>query len=124
MNPALLLAGALAAGISVAHSVLGERLILTRLFLRELPHLLGSDVFTKRTLRFAWHLTSIAWWAAAALFLLLAASPLDAGARLSVRVLAAGFAAAAAVTLAGSRGRHPAWPVFGAIAASAWWGAA
>ena len=49
--------------IGLAHSVLGERYILVRLFRRDnLPKLLGSDLFTKGTLRFAWHLTTIAWW--------------------------------------------------------------
>ena len=49
--------------IGVIHSLLGERFILVRLFRgSQLPHLLGSDVFTKGTLRFAWHITTIAWW--------------------------------------------------------------
>lgn len=48
--------------LGAAHSVLGERYILMRLFRRaDLPHLFGSDDFTKRTLRFAWHLTTVAW---------------------------------------------------------------
>ena len=47
--------------LGVAHSVLGERYILTRLFRREnLPTLFGGTEFTTRTLRFAWHLTTIA----------------------------------------------------------------
>jgi len=50
------------------HSYLGERLILTRLFKRDnLPHLYGSDEFTKGTLRFAWHITSFAWFGFAAI---------------------------------------------------------
>jgi hypothetical protein len=60
--------------IGVAHSYLGEKYILIRLFRRDnLPKLLGSDWFTKRTLRFAWHLTSIAWWGFAALLFTIAA---------------------------------------------------
>ncbi|MEZ8826965.1 hypothetical protein AB6E04_21655 [Vibrio amylolyticus] len=48
--------------VAFVHSILGERFILTRLFTRDnLPKLFGSDDFTKRTLRFAWHLTSVAW---------------------------------------------------------------
>lgn len=59
--------------IGVAHSYLGERYILIRLFRKTpLPHLFGNDFFTKQTLRFAWHITTIAWWGFA--FLLLAAS--------------------------------------------------
>jgi hypothetical protein len=59
----LLLVGATLVLLLVAvHSYLGERYILIRLFRRaDLPHLFGSDVFTGRTLGFAWHLTSVAW---------------------------------------------------------------
>lgn len=46
----------------IAHSYLGERYILIRLFRRDnIPELMGSDEFTKNTLRFAWHITSITW---------------------------------------------------------------
>ncbi|WP_249118558.1 hypothetical protein [Pseudoalteromonas sp. NEC-BIFX-2020_015] len=52
----------------IVHSYLGEKYILIRLFKRDnLPKLLGSDWFTKRVLRFAWHLTTIAWWGFAAI---------------------------------------------------------
>lgn len=70
MEWALLLAAALACGIAVAHSYLGERYLLIRVFRREgLPKLFGSETYTKRVLRFAWHITSIAWIGlAAALF--------------------------------------------------------
>lgn len=45
----------------IAHSYLGERYILTRLFRRDdLPRLFGGTAFTTATLRFAWHLTTIA----------------------------------------------------------------
>ncbi len=61
----------------LVHSVLGERYILMRLFKREnLPELFGSDQFTKGTLRFAWHITSLAWFGFAALLLLLPAATL------------------------------------------------
>ena len=53
----------LAVLLAAAHSYLGERYILIRLFRREdLPKLFGGGTeFTTRTLRFAWHLTSVAW---------------------------------------------------------------
>ena len=54
---------------------LGEKYILIRLFKRNnLPKLLGSDWLTKRVLRFAWHLTSIAWWGFAAILYWLTAT--------------------------------------------------
>ena len=65
MNISLVIGAVLAVLIGVAHSVLGERFLLVRLCQRDnLPHLLGSDAFTRQTLRFAWHLTTIAWWGA------------------------------------------------------------
>src|SRR3989440_9909196 len=109
-----LLAAALALGIGVAHSFLGEKYILIRLFRRsDLPKLFGGTEFTVRTLRFAWHLTSVAWCGAAALFLLLARGPLSSAAVSGV--LAAVFLVSAGITLIASRGRHLAWPVFLAI---------
>ena len=55
--------------IGLVHSYLGERYILVRLFKRELPKLFGGDKFTKQVLRFAWHLTTIAWFGFAALLI-------------------------------------------------------
>ncbi|HSC80175.1 MAG TPA: hypothetical protein VLC08_07470, partial [Chitinolyticbacter sp.] len=69
----LYLAALLAGLLGLAHSVLGECYILIRLFRRQdLPKLFGSQDFTLRTLRFAWHLTTLAWWGFAALLLALA----------------------------------------------------
>lgn len=59
--------------VGVVHSVLGERYILVRLFRRtDLPKLFGDTTFTTRTLRFAWHITTVAWWGFAAILLMLA----------------------------------------------------
>jgi hypothetical protein len=108
------LAATLCAIVGLAHSVLGERYILTRLFRRsELPPLLGGTEFTRRTLRFAWHLTSLAWWGFAALFASMAQGPLTTAR--TCAVLAIVFLINAAVTFGASRGRHLAWPIFLAI---------
>lgn len=53
--------------LGLAHSILGERYILIRLFRRDLPYLFGSPEFTRRTLRFAWHLTTLMAWSFAIL---------------------------------------------------------
>lgn len=126
MEPFLASAAALALLLGLAHSVLGERYILMRLFRRPLPPLFGDDAFTRRTLRFAWHLTSLAWWGMGGLLLAYAtqAPALDAGGLLAVRALAATFAVSGLVTLVHSRGRHLAWAVMLAIAGLAWAGAA
>ncbi len=120
MNGWLLIAALLTVVVGLAHSYLGERYILLRLFRRDdLPHLFGSDVFTKRTLRFAWHVTTIAWWGMAALFHVLGGGDPAAG----LRVLSVTFLITAVVIAFASRGRHLAWPVFIMIAVAGWLGA-
>lgn len=118
---ALLLTGAvLAFAVGLAHSYLGERYLLIRLFRRQdLPRLFGSDRFTRRTLRFAWHLTTLAWWGFGAQMALAAPDPAAVPDRV-LHAIAWTFAASALVTGGASRGRHLAWIVFLAIAACAW----
>jgi hypothetical protein len=109
----LLVASALAALLGLAHSYLGERYILIRLFRRsDLPHLFGSDWFTRRTLRFAWHLTTIAFWGLAAILTLAAFSSGPGFRGGSLVVVASTFLVSAAVALAATRGRHLSWIVF------------
>jgi hypothetical protein len=110
-GPLYLLAALLCVALGVAHSYLGERYILIRLFRRtDIPKLFGGTEFTIRTLRFAWHLTSVAWWGIGALFFLMAQGPLSSSTVASV--IAVVFLLSAGVTLIASRGRHLAWPVF------------
>ena len=111
----LYLAALLLVGVSVSHSYLGERYLLMRLFRHcELPKLWGSTEFTQRTLRFAWHVTSLAWLGFAALLVLAAQGPVSL--RALGLIVAAVFGAHCAVALGGSRGRHYSWIVFGAVA--------
>jgi hypothetical protein len=120
MKSGLLLAAALIALTAIAHSVLGERYILMRLFRRaDLPHLFGSDRFTRRTLRFAWHVTSVAWLGLAGVLIVLIGEGAPARDTL-LRIVAATFAASAVIAALGSRGRHLSWIVFTAIALLAW----
>ena len=117
MNFYFVTAAVLAFTVGVAHSWLGERYILVRLFRRpDIPHLFGSDDFTKRTLRFAWHITTVLMFGAGALLLMIASFPLDPSARRFSIAIAATFLASALVALMGSRGRHLSWVVFMLIA--------
>lgn len=107
-------AALLTVGVGAAHSLLGERYVVARLLRRhDLPRLFGSDWFTRRTLRFAWHLTTLAWWGMAGV-LLWPDAPL--------RAVSLAFAASALLTAGLTRGRHLAWVVFAAIAGLAWLG--
>lgn len=112
----LYLAALALVGISAAHSYLGERYLLMRLFRRpdQLPPLFGSTEYTQRTLRFAWHVTSVAWLGFAALLVLVARAPVSTPA-LGL-VIGAVFALHFAIALGGSRGRHYSWVVFLAVA--------
>ena len=111
MTALLYFAGFLSFAVGAAHSILGERYILIRLFRRNnLPELFGSSDFTIRTLRFAWHLTTVAWWGFAALLMLLAHQSLSQ--RNVAVVIAATFLVTFSLTFVISRGRHLAWPVF------------
>jgi hypothetical protein len=110
----LYIAASLLVAVGIAHSYLGERYILIRLFRRgDLPKILGSAAFTARTLRFAWHITSIAWLGLAAVLVVLAQPPASSGA-LGL-VVGCTFLAHGVVALLASRGRHLSWPVFLAI---------
>jgi hypothetical protein len=114
VNLALVTAAALCALVALAHSYLGERYVLTRLFRRELPKLRGGTEFTKQILRFAWHLTSVAWLGFGALLLALASGPPNPDTLRAIVTVT--FGAHAAITLGSSRGRHLAWIAFLAIA--------
>ncbi|WP_026852439.1 hypothetical protein [Geothrix fermentans] len=111
MSIALLIAAILLLVVGVAHSYLGERYILIRLFRREdLPKLFGSTQFTTRTLRFAWHITSIAWWGFAAILIHLSHGS---SSRLVVaKAIGITFLATGVIVLIGSRAKHLAWPIF------------
>ena len=120
MNTALVVAAAVLGVVAAAHSYLGERYILIRLLRRgDLPRLFGSDWFTRRTLRFAWHLTSIAWLGFAGLLVVLAKDPAPSRSLL-LSVAAATFACHSLITALASRGRHLAWLAFGSVALLIW----
>lgn len=115
----LYLAATLMVLTGLAHSVLGERYILTRLFRRDnLPELFGGTAFTTGTLRFAWHLLTVAWWGIAALVVQMATQPLDT--RTVLQVVAATALVSGVLPLFFTRGRHLSWLVFFAVAALLW----
>ena len=120
MSVLLVVAAILIALLGMAHSYLGERYILVRLFRRtDLPSLFGGQAFTRHTLRFAWHLTTVAWLGLAGLLVVLGSASAG-GAQRQARVIAATFAASGVVSLIGSRGRHLSWVVLFIVAVLVW----
>ena len=110
LSVAAILIGALA----LAHSALGERYILTRLFRRsDLPKLFGGTAFTAGTLRFAWHLTSVTWFGFAALLWQLGRGALTPQA--TAQIIGVTSIACGVLPVVFTRGRHLSWVVFLAI---------
>jgi hypothetical protein len=123
MTALLYLAASLAILLGLAHSILGERYLLVRLFRRDdLPTLLGDPEFAIRTLRFAWHITTIAWFGFAALLLQAGRGDLTTPSMLNI--IGATFVASGLLPLAFTRGRHLSWLLLFAIGGIAFWCAA
>ena len=124
MNVMLLVAGLLSVLIGVAHSVLGEKLVLGPLFRRDdLPKLLGSTTFARQTLRFTWHLTTVLLLGIGAVVTVLSLSPLDPRSTWILQALAATFTVCSLLSLIGARAKHFSWWVFLIIALLLWFGA-
>jgi hypothetical protein len=118
MDPLLAVAAALIAATAVAHSWLGERYLVSRLLRRpDLPQLFGSDVFARRTIRYAWHLTTIAWlgFAVALVFLSGAVIGIRVGQGLLLTIAGTAFASAGLAVVV-TRGRHLSWVVLLTVA--------
>jgi hypothetical protein len=118
MNSTVLIAGILSAAIGVLHSVLGEYFILTRL--GALPPVFGSEVFTARILRFAWHITTLLLFGIG--FLLVLQAQGREGADPASRVFAVTFFLCALLSGGVSRGKHFSWVLFLATALLLWFG--
>lgn len=106
MQGALYLAAFLLVAVGVAHSWLGERFILSRLAGR-------SSESMMRVLRFAWHITTVAWWGLAGVVVVLANPPVT-PANLGI-VIGCTFLVHFAIVIVSSRAKHLSWPVFLAI---------
>ena len=113
----LVVAAILTFGIGVVHSWLGEvRLIGPLTAPGKRQGLLDKSAFARQVLRFAWHLTTLAWWGIAAILALLAMSTIEGEIPTILTIIAVTFFVTGLVTLVSSCGRHLAWLVFFAIA--------
>lgn len=110
-NEMYYIAAALLFFIGLAHSYLGERYILIRLFRRDnLPKLYGGTEFTKNTLRFAWHITTVAWWGFALILVSLAES--EPSREFIGNTIGITFILHFLISGIGSKGKHFSWIFF------------
>lgn len=117
----LLLAAATLTITGALHAVLGERFILQPLFHRSsVQALFGDQAFTRRVLRFVWHLFSISLIGFAVILITLVGQPPSA--ETVGRILSLTAFAFAVVTLCVSRGRQLAWVAFAVAGGGAWLG--
>lgn len=100
--------------LGLAHSILGERYILVRLLRRsDLPKIFGSSEFTIQTLRFAWHITTVAWFGLGALLLAAIDGQLDS--QSAIQIIGYTAIASGVLPLVFTRGKHLSWLVLFAI---------
>ena len=130
MNAWLLTGAVLVFGAALVHTLVGEKVVLRRLFRH--GHGEGAegrratdDPTTRRAVRLAWHSLSVALVGFAGLFVVAGLAP-DGGREAWAGVLAlfaATFVALAILSLLIARGRHVGWMWYAAVAATAWLGA-
>lgn len=122
-NDFLLVAAVVVAFIGCVHSYLGERLVFPRLFaLPDLPLLRRDRTYTENVLRYAWHVTSVAWWSASAMLVAFWWGAGDAR-HTSLLIIAAMLLLTGLIILSTCGRRHPAWPLLLIAAAATWYGA-
>jgi hypothetical protein len=127
MNWWLLAAALLVLGSALAHSLLGEKVVLRRVY-RHTNEKDGQnrraadDPLTRQTLRLAWHSMTIALLGFAALLVLAALSglPYGNGWDVALRIISLTFGALSVLSLAIARGRHIGWMWFLATAIAIW----
>ncbi len=97
---------------AIAHSVLGERVLLKPLLARR-ESVLKSDL-VRMILRFAWHITSLSWLVLAAILIAFAFKPDDA-IQWSLLAIGITFSLIGIFDAFASHGRHIGWPFLTAI---------
>jgi hypothetical protein len=124
VNLYFLVSGCLAILLGVIHSVLGEILIFRHLRESDLFSDNGTSKLRRRhykTLWSTWHLvTLLGWGIGAVLFALSWANPPDITLNTVALILSILFAGSAVYWLIGTKGKHPAWIVLGAISLLTW----
>lgn len=122
MNAYYVVAAFLTFAMGIAHSLLGEKYFLVQLFKRDCPPEIVSATFINRTTRIAWHLTTVAWWSAAGILLVLSRQQVHPPISTLGYVISLWFLLSALISAVGSHGRHLSWIVFLLIGILTWLG--
>jgi branched-subunit amino acid ABC-type transport system permease component len=126
MNTYLAAAAGMAMVVGLVHSVLGERLVFSRMRQRQVVPTNGGTVLRPphvRILWASWHALTALGWAMAAALLLLACEPVQTELHTSLlRIIAASMLASAALVFYGTKARHPGWLGLLAVATLTWLG--
>lgn len=97
----------------LVHSVLGERALIGPLLAPGTrTGILEKSEFFRQIVRFAWHLTTLAWWALAAILVSLVKVSAGELATVTLVIIAVMCFLSGVYILAAARGRHLAWILF------------
>lgn len=122
MQTCLLISGILTIILALAHSILGEWRLLRPMKnevlpqIKGIPALFNSADFSKNTIRFVWHVTSVFGLSLAAiLFCFSNLDVLNATEVFIVKIISAAMILAGLITLILTKGAHLGWILFLAI---------
>ncbi len=109
--------------VALIHSFLGEKLIVKPILKLNLPKILGSELLTKQTVRFAWHLTTLAAFGFAAILFFYSLNPIASDVIvITIKIIATGLFVAALISAVATQGRHFSWWAFLLIGILTWLG--
>jgi drug/metabolite transporter (DMT)-like permease len=126
MQTYLFIAGSLALLVGVVHSVLGERLIFSRMRTDGLIPTSGAPVLKERHVRImwaSWHIVSVFGWALGAMLLRRALPSTDFLFEVFVtNTIAASMLVSSFLVLISTKGMHPGWLALLGVAVLTWLG--
>ena len=126
MNVLLCCAAVRALLVGIVHSVLGERLVFSRMRARSdgLVPTNGAPLLREKHVRIlwaTWHLASVFGWAMSALLLWLALEPRPGGAQVLIeRAVTVAMVVGSLLVFIGTRARHPGWVGLLGVAVLVW----
>ena len=126
MNTYLTAAATLAMIVGLVHSLLGERLVFSRMRQGQVVPTHGGNVLRQphvRILWASWHVLTVLGWAIAGALLLIASEPVHTALHSSLlHVVAVAMLASSALVIYGTKARHPGWLGLLAVAVLTWLG--